>query len=169
MPAVLDFAALHHARELLLSRGLAVLAAWALYSIVGGGYGLARAPRRAATFYFHAMTVGWGLVNAALAFVGIVQQETVAPAGLQLAELFTAQLRNENLFGFNAGLDAAYVMTGFYLQARAAVPGAAHPARLLGYGRALRIQGGFLLIFDAAMWTLMHAQGRAWLTMAGAH
>ena len=159
MPAVLDFAALHHARELLLSRGLAVLAAWALYSIVGGGYGLARAPRRA----------GWGLVNAALAFVGIVQQETVAPAGLQLADLFAAQLRNENLFGFNAGLDAAYVMTGFYLRARAAAPGAAHPARLLGYGRALWVQGGFLLVFDAAMWALMHAQGRAWLTMAGAH
>ena len=168
VPALPDLAALHQTRELLLSRGLAVLTAWALGSIVGGGYGLARAPRRSAAFYFQAMTVGWGLVNAALAFGGIYALQPVAPAGLRLADLFGAQLRNENLFALNAGLDAAYVMTGFYLRARAEAPDAAHPARLRGYGRALWVQGGFLLVFDAAMWALLHGQGRAWLALAGA-
>ena len=159
----LDYAALHQARELLLGRGLAVLAAWALLNLVVSGYALRRADRRHAPYYFHGMNVGWGLINAALAFWGIWHLQPHAPAGLRLVDLFQAQLTNENLFLFNAGLDVAYVMTGFYLQARAAGPGTARPERLLGFGQALWMQGGFLLVFDAAMWALLHAQGRAWL------
>ena len=162
MDVTSTYAALHQARELLLGRGLAVLAAWALLNLVGSGYLLRRADRRHAPYYFHGMNVGWGLVNAALAFWGIWHLQPLAPAGLRLVDIFQAQLANETLFLLNAGLDVAYVMTGCYLQARAAVPGMARPERLLGFGRALWVQGGFLLVFDAAMWALLHAQGRAW-------
>lgn len=158
-----DFAVLHHAREALLGRGLAVLAAWALLNLIGSGGLLARADRRTEPYYFHGMNVGWGFVNAVLACWGILHGQPTAPPGLRLADLLQAQLFNENLFLLNAGLDVAYVMTGFYLRAQAAAPGRQPPARLLGFGRALWVQGGFLLVFDAAMWSLLHWQGRGWL------
>lgn len=169
MPAspTAEIASLFMARELLLGRGLAVLSAWALLNLVGSGYYLARSDRRHEPFYFHGMNVGWGLANAGLAAWGILQLHFTAPAGLTLAELFQTQLFNENLFLLNAGLDVAYIMTGSYLRARALVPGQALPVRLLGFGRSLWVQGGFLLVFDATMWSLLHWLGRDWLGLLG--
>ncbi|MBF9219692.1 DUF6992 family protein [Hymenobacter ruricola] len=163
MLLTLNLAALHQAREALLGQGLAVLAAWVLLNLLVSGHFLARADRRLPAYYFHGMNVGWGLVNAVLAFWGIYHLEPIAPAGLRLADVVQAQLFNENLFLLNAGLDVAYVMTGYYLQARAALPAEPRPARLLGFGRSLRLQGGFLLVFDVVMWSWLHWQGRGWL------
>ena len=160
-----DLAALYQAQEQLVGRGLAVLAAWALLNLVGSGYFLARAQRHGAAFYFHAMNVGWGLVNAGLACWGVLHLHFTAPAGLCLADVVLAQLHNEGLFLFNAGLDVAYVMTGYYLVALAAAPGRPRPMRLLGFGRSLWVQGGFLLAFDAVLWGLLHWQGGAWLPL----
>ena len=158
MPAA-ELTALFQARELLLGRGLAVLATWALLNLIGGGYLLRHADRRFQPFFFHGMNVGWGLVNAVLAFWGIWQLHPKAPAGLALADLFQGQLQQENLFLLNAGLDAAYIMTGFYLRALGALPGP-KAARLLGFGQSLWVQGGFLMVFDAAMWSLLHSQAK---------
>ncbi|MFC6222792.1 DUF6992 family protein [Hymenobacter artigasi] len=166
-PAAVDIASLFMTRELLLGRGLAVLAAWVLLNLVGSGYYLAHSDRRHESFYFHGMNVGWGLVNAGLAAWGILQLHFVAPAGLVPAELLQSQLFNENLFLLNAGLDVAYIMTGYYLRARALVPGQALPVRLLGFGRSLWVQGGFLLVFDATMWSLLHWLGRDWFRLLG--
>ncbi len=164
-PPASDLAALFQARELLVGRGLAVLAAWALLNLIGSGFFLTRADRRYPPYYFHGLNVGWGAVNAALTCWGILHLHFVAPAGLRPAGLFATQLYNENLFLLNAGLDAAYVMTGFYLRAQAAVPGQDNPARLLGFGRSLWVQGGFLLVFDALMWSLLHGQGQQLLAL----
>lgn len=169
MPAfpTIDITSLFMSRELLLGRGLAVLSAWALLNLIGSGYYLARSDRRHEPFYFHGMNVGWGLVNAGLAAAGILQLHFVAPAGLTVAELFQTQLFNENLFLLNAGLDVAYIMTGFYLRAQALGPGPALPERLLGFGRSLWVQGGFLLVFDAAMWGCLHWLGHDWFRLLG--
>jgi hypothetical protein len=147
--------ALHHIRELLLSRGLAVLAAWAVLNLLLSGYLAARTDRRRAAHHFHVMNAAWGFVNAALATWGIVHLRLHAPAGLSVAGFFTRQLSLETTFLLNAGLDVAYVAAGFWLHARAAVPGTSHSARLLGYGQSLWVQGGFLLVFDVVMWALM--------------
>jgi hypothetical protein len=162
-----EIAPLFQATEMLIGRGLAVLAAWALLNLVVSGYFVARADRRYEPYYFHGMNVGWGLVNAGLACWGILQLHFTAPVGVQLRDLVQSQLLNEDLFVFNAGLDAAYVMTGFYLRALARVPGQPTPARLLGFGRSLWLQGGFLLIFDAVMWGWLHWQGQGWLQLLG--
>ena len=156
-------AVLDHAREMLLGRGLTVLAAWALLNLVVSGYLVRQADRRQETYFFHGMNVCWGAINAALACWGVLHLRFVAPAGLGLADLVREQLANENLFLLNAGLDAAYIMTGMYLWALAAVPAQPAPARLRGFGAALWVQGGFLLVFDAAMWSLLHWQGGGWL------
>ncbi|MFD2721328.1 DUF6992 family protein [Hymenobacter monticola] len=164
MPA-LDLAALDHAREMLLGRALAVLAAWALLNLLVSGTFVKQADRRFAPYYFHGMNVGWGLVNTVLACWGILHLRFTSPPSLRLAELVAAQLHNENLFMLNTGLDVAYVMTGFYLRALAATPGRADASRLDGFGRSLWVQGGFLLVFDAAVWGLLHGQGRAWIPL----
>ena len=159
-PSAIELAALHHARELLLGQGLAVLAAWVLLNLLASGYQLAHADRRYEPFYFHGMNVAWAFINAGLALWGIWHLQLTAPPGLRLADLVQAQLFNENLFLLNAGLDAAYIMTGYYLRAQARVPGHPLPARLLGFGRSLWVQGGFLLVFDTAMWSLLHSQAK---------
>ncbi|MBF9238632.1 hypothetical protein I2I05_14605 [Hymenobacter sp. BT683] len=154
---------LYEARELLLARGMAVLATWALLNVVVSGYGAWRTPRHLESFHFHGMNLGWGLVNAGLAAWSL--RHLSPPTGLRLANLFQGQLLNENLFLFNTGLDVAYIMTGFYLRALAGQPARRSPAQLAGFGRSLWWQGGFLLVFDAVMWALLHRQGQAWLPL----
>lgn len=161
----LELVALYQTRELLIGRGLAVLAAWALLNLIGSGYLLRKADRRHEPYFFHGMNVGWGAINAGLACWGILHLHFVAPAGLGLAELFQTQLAHENLFILNSGLDVAYIMTGFYLRAQAAIPGQLNPTRLSGFGHALWVQGGFLLVFDVAMWSLLHWYGNGWLRL----
>jgi hypothetical protein len=156
---------LYLAGEHLVGQGLAVLSAWTLLNLVVSGYFLARADRRHEAYAFHGMNVSWGVVNAALACWGVLHLHFTAPAGLRVADLFQAQLANENVFLLNAGLDVAYIMTGFFLRAQAGLPAQPKPARLLGFGRSLWVQGGFLLVFDAVMWSLLHRQGRGWLPL----
>jgi hypothetical protein len=56
----------------------------------------------------------------------------------------------QNFLLLNAGLDAAYIMTGFYLKERAKNSSSAE--RLKGYGNSLLLQGGFLLLFDVSLY-----------------
>ena len=156
---------LHDARELALGRGLAVLTAWALANLLISGYLLPRTDRRLPAFYFHGMNAIWGIINAGLAAWGVLHLQRHAPADLTLATALTEQLGLEKTFLFNAGLDVAYVTAGFWLVARAAVPGAARPQRLLGFGQSLWVQGGFLLVFDGVMWAVLGSYTTALLRL----
>ena len=163
--AAATVAALFMRREALLGRGLAVLAAWVLLNLIGSGYCLARADRRREDFYFHGLNVLWNLVNAGLAAWGILHLHFGPPPGLDAAELLRGQQHYQTLFAVNAGLDVLYMLAGSYLRQRAARPARpdqTRPERLLGYGRALWVQGGFLLLFDGAMWVLLCALARSW-------
>ncbi len=144
--------ALHQARELLVGRAMALLGLWALLNLLVSGYQVARLDRRHEAFHFHLMNAGWGLVNALLAAAGLAGTHPGQTTGLQLSTLLAGQLRLEGLLLLNAGLDVAYLMTGFWLRARALAPGAVRPERLAGYGRSLWVQGGFLLVFDVGFW-----------------
>ena len=161
LPAA-EVAALFLQREVLVSRGLAVLTAWVLLNLIGSGYYLAHADRRHEPYYFHGLNVLWNLVNAGLAAWGILRLHFHPPAGLDAAELLSSQHYYEMLFGINAALDVLYVLAGSYLRRRAAQPGQLRPERLLGYGRSLWVQGGFLLLFDAGMWGLLHWLAAGW-------
>ena len=161
LPAA-DVAGLFMHREVLLGRALAVLSAWVLLNLIGSGYYLAHADRRQQAYYFHGLNVLWNLVNAALAAWGVLHLHFTPPPGLDAAELLTTQPYYETLFGGNAGLDVLYVLTGSYLRQRATRPSTIRPERLRGYGQSLWVQGGFLLVFDAAVWLLLHLQAGHW-------
>ncbi|GAA3919172.1 DUF6992 family protein [Hymenobacter algoricola] len=146
---------INHDRELLAERGMAVLATWALLNLVVSGYSLARTNGRTPAHYFHQMNVGWNFVNAVLAVVGMVRAHPNQVAGLTLADSLTAQFDFEKILLLNAGLDVAYLCIGSWLRARGAVA-AQRPERLLGFGRSLWLQGGFLLLFDLSLYFVYH-------------
>ena len=51
----------------------------------------------------------------------------------------------------NAGLDVAYIMTGLYMKERAKNV-EKRKAMLKGYGNSIMLQGGFLFLFDVALY-----------------
>lgn len=143
-----------------LERGAVVgLGTWTLGNLAVSGLSIANT--EGATQEFHRMNVYWNLVNLAFVGAGAAQwarQED--PAGTTVRETFAKQRRFEKILLFNAGLDAGYVMTGFYLRERAGNV-TENADRWRGYGRSLILQGGFLLAFDAVMYLLFQRHGRA--------
>jgi hypothetical protein len=148
-------------RTTLDQRGMRVLGAWAVGNVAVSG------TRYFATDgsekYFHQMNVGWGAVNLALAGGSLLAARR-ATSPTDQAGTVKAQLRTENLYLLNTGLDVAYVATGFYLKERAHTRSTQRQQdRLTGYGRSLLLQGGFLLAFDGIMFAAHHAHGKTGL------
>ena len=156
IPSDAALVALHQARELLVAKGMNVLGGWALLNLLVSGYLVTQHHRRHESFHFHLMNFGWGLVNAVLAAVSILNTHPGLTSGISLTSLLAEQLHLENILLFNAGLDVAYVATGFWLRAQALAPTTSQPERLAGFGRSLWVKGGFLLVFDTALWLVLH-------------
>ncbi|RZK23836.1 MAG: hypothetical protein EOO56_03700 [Hymenobacter sp.] len=146
--------AAYRARELLLGRGLGLLGAWALANLIGSGYQLPRTDQREVAHHFHFMNCCWGFINAVLAAVGILRTHPGAPpVGFSATEAAYDHQQLLLIFQVNAALDLVYLAVGWWLVGRAAQPThqPLRPARLLGYGRSIWVQGGFLLAFDIIM------------------
>ena len=149
--------AINQARELLAERGMAVLGAWALLNLLVSGYQVNHVGVRTEAAYFHQMNLGWNFVNVLLAVWGMLQAQPNHVANLTLPDSLAAQFTFEKILLFNAGLDVAYVCIGSWLRARAA-SAPKLPERLLGFGRSLWLQGGFLLVFDLGFYFVYHQQ-----------
>jgi hypothetical protein len=149
--------AINQARELLAERGMAVLGAWALLNLLVSGYQVNQAGARTEAVYFHQMNLGWSFVNVALAVWGMLRAQPNHVADLTLPDSIAAQFTFEKILLFNAGLDVAYVCIGSWLRARAASADKL-PERLLGFGRSLWLQGGFLFVFDVSFYLVYHQQ-----------
>lgn len=153
-----------NARRLEIHRGgMAVLTGYSLLNIgLGLGLGLTQdGPAR----HFHQMNAYWNTVNLALGVAGLVgvrrEDRTLAlPAAMARAR------KHQSLFTWNAALDVLYVTTGAVLfnagQDR-------DHGRMLGYGAAIMLQGGFLFAFDLTL-AALHARNirRFSGTVAGA-
>ena len=149
------------ARTRLDQRALAVLGGWAAGNLLVSG--IATGQTDGSAHYFHQMNVGWGAVNLALAGTGYLAARRAArqPAPDRAGNVH-AQLRTENLYLFNAGLDVAYLATGLYLLEKGRNPTAAGSSdRWRGYGHSLLLQGGFLLLFDGFQYASHHRHGQA--------
>ena len=145
-------------RATLDRRGMLVLGSWAMTNV--GVSGARYFPTEGSEKYFHQMNVGWGVVNLALAGTTFLAARRSAPEASR-TELVRTQFCTENLYLFNAGLDVAYVATGFYLRERArSRPTIRRRDQLKGYGQSLLLQGGFLLAFDGIMFAAQHRHGQ---------
>ena len=147
-------------RTRLDQQGLTILGGWAVSNLLVSG--IATGQTDGSAHYFHQMNIGWGAINLALAGSGYLAARRAARQPMAgRADNVRAQLRTENLYLFNAGLDVAYMATGFFLLEKGRNPTAAgSPDRWRGYGQSLLLQGGFLLLFDGFQYAAHHRHGR---------
>ncbi|MEM6840698.1 MAG: hypothetical protein AAF632_00615 [Bacteroidota bacterium] len=133
--------------------GMLTLGGWALANM--GTSGILLSQNSGSRFYFHQMNVFWNVVNISLAGFGYYNAATADPASFSLAESIQEQNSIEKLLLFNAGLDVAYLAGGFYLLERSRRD-SPQSERWKGYGQSLLLQGSFLLVFDALLYTFLH-------------
>ena len=134
--------------------GMTVLGGWAVGNIaLGTTLYLTGAGDEA----FWQMNALWNTVNLTLAAAGLLQAAR-GEVPVTLPAEITAQHRLEKILLVNAGLDVGYMAAGLLLtqieQGRFA---ASHP----GWGRALVVQGAFLLVFDVVM-AVAHSRNRTY-------
>ena len=136
--------------------GMLVLGSWSAANIITSAFAANTGNRQ--SHYFHQMNIIWNGFNLALAASGYINAAKEKTNNVTLTNVLSHQNKTEKLFLFNAGLDVAYITAGFYLKERGNRN--ADPEKLKGYGNAVAVQGGFLLLFDAIMYNVHNRHGR---------
>ena len=137
-------------------KGMLVLGSWSAANIIISAFAANTSNRQA--HYFHQMNIIWNSFNLGLATLSYLSATKEKTDNLNLTNVLGHQNKTAKLFLFNAGLDVAYITGGFYLKEKSYKN--ADPDKLKGYGNAVVVQGGFLLLFDAIMYTLHNRHGR---------
>lgn len=130
--------------------GMIVLGSWAVGNILLGTYGNYK--YNGQTKYTHQFNMMWNVVNLGIAAVGYYNALNSDPGSMTSSQILNEYTSLQNFLLLNAGLDVAYIVTGLYLKERA--KNSTNAERLRGYGNSLLIQGGFLLVFDAALYLI---------------
>ncbi|HZI11611.1 MAG TPA: hypothetical protein VE153_14615 [Myxococcus sp.] len=149
-PSAKEWLARHNAEAVHLNRvAMGVLFGWAVLNLGTGvaGHFATEGETRA----FFQANAAWNVVNLAIAGFGYHGQATAEPATWDLARSLAEGQRMEKLLLFNAGLDVGYLAFGAFLWERGLRKDS---ERLRGWGKSLLVQGGFLLLFDGALWFL---------------
>lgn len=142
-----DLADAWHRRERTEQTGMKVLAGWSVANIAVSAVAIGKA--EGSNRYFHEMNIYWNAVNLGIAGLGFlnVAKSRKRSATFTLSEAVEAQHGVETVLLFNSGLDLAYVASGFWLLEKSKND-VSQQDRLKGFGQAVAIQGGFLLVFD---------------------
>lgn len=138
----------NHNREHIKQTGMTVLGSWAIVNISTGF--IASANNTGSTKYFYQMNGIWNIVNLAAAISGHVSADKNINKPLSPQESLKQQRKIEQIFLVNGGLDFAYIGAGIYLNHRGTTD---NSDKLRGYGSSIILQGTFLLIFDATMYS----------------
>ncbi len=75
-------------------------------------------------------------------------------SALSVADALARQLKTEKILLINAGLDAAYIGSGFLLR-HLSSKSETRSDLLKGYGNSLILQGAFLMVFDLTFWQVL--------------
>ena len=145
---------IHQTRNHITITGMKVLGSWGIANIGVGAAGWVSAG--GADKYFYQMNTFWGAVNAGVAYLGYRGAQKKSEAQLTTGETLQAQQKIENIFLINAGLDLAYIGAGVYLQNSG---NNRNNTKLKGYGSSVILQGIFLAIFDATMYSIQRKNG----------
>jgi hypothetical protein len=135
-------------RNHIKNTGMQVLGGWAAANIVVGGIGWAST--NGTTKYFHQMNAIWNVANLGVALLGYTATIKDKNHVYTSQESLEEQHKLEKLFLVNGALDFVYIGTGLYLKHRRDIN---NSDQNRGYGSAVILQGAFLLLFDAAMYT----------------
>ena len=138
----------HQSRMKINESAMLVIGGWAVGNILVGTYGNFKASGEAK--YFHQFNAMWNVVNLGIAAFGYFNAVNSDPFAMTNVEIIKDFNSLQNLLLLNAGLDVAYIATGFYLKERS--KNSSNSERLQGYGNSLLLQGGFLLLFDVSLY-----------------
>lgn len=139
---------------------MTVLGAWALGNIGTSGILVWKAEKDQQ--YFHLMNVGWNTVNLSIATIGFVLERKANPSNFDLPMTIQAHHSSQKIFLFNAGLDVGYILGGAYLWERSKNEHKEKTSYIMeGFGKSFVLQGGFLLIFDFAVYFVKSSQNKA--------
>ena len=123
-----------------------ILAGWSVANLTLSGIALGQA--NGSNKYFHEMNLYWNVINVGIAGIGLLglrkinESPTVSSV---VKEHYTLQ---KSLL-LNTGLDIAYVTSGFWLLDKSKTEiTQVRSERFRGFGQAVVVQGGFLLVFD---------------------
>jgi hypothetical protein len=131
--------------------GMTVLIAWAVLNIVVGiGYIIMTRTKKNQWYYAGLMCAAWNVVSLGLGLLGMWQIGLIDPAALDLDQVIYRSFSFERVLLLNAGLDVAYIVGGFLLVSMAQQHKKAKDL-LTGFGKALWLQGGFLLLLDLVL------------------
>ena len=133
--------------------GWIVVGAWSVVGVGVGGYGIAH-PKNLQNKYFQEMNVMANMANLCFAIPGYISAMRKDPASFNEKDTYRHNVRHENTYLFNAGLDIFYTVTGLRLR-QLGQTNKNHPEILTGFGNSLIVQGGFLLCTDLTM-TILH-------------
>jgi len=128
-----------------------VLGGWAISQMAISGIALS-ANRQPTTEAFHQMNIGWNAVNLVIAGVGYYGAMQGA-VDLSLAESLKEHETIKRILLVNAALDLGYMAGGFWMIERSKNL-ANQASRWNGFGRAVIMNGAFLLVFDGIMYAL---------------
>lgn len=137
------------------TNGMKILGGWALANMAIGGIMYFNSTEKKK--YFNQMNVMWNVVNFGLATAGYFGAKDDLNQQLSLAQSINDQHKIEQILLLNAGLDVGYMAAGLYLNERGLRKSS---DRLQGYGKALLLQGAFLLVFDGAMYAVHKNNGK---------
>ena len=135
---------------------MAVLAGWSVANIVGSGF--ATNTRNKEVRYFHQMNVMWGSINLALSGLGYFGASREKINNPVLADVLKHQNRIEKTYLINLGLDVVYVGAGLLMNKTS--DNQKNPEKFEGYGNSIMLQGGFLLLYDAIVYSIHHKHGK---------
>lgn len=137
-----------------IHNGMMVLGGWAAANMLWGASDWAR--QQGSGRYFGQMNFFWNTVNLAIAGYALYQSVPEAAAAFDVAEALKQHQRIEKLLLVNSMLDLAYVGAGYWMY-KSGKPTHKRAEMLNGFGRAVMLQGTFLLAFDLVMYGLMRS------------
>lgn len=126
------------------------LTGWAAGNMVAGGIMMSNTTGQER--YFHQMNLCWNVVNLGIGVPGLIG--TFKKKQLDFEGTYKYQKRIENIYMLNAGLDVAYVATGWGLNNFGKTKEGQLGDRLKGYGNSLVLQGAYLFLHDIVVWSL---------------
>jgi hypothetical protein len=135
-------------RNRIKNTGMQVLGSWAAANIVVGSIGWASTNGQ--TRSFHQMNTIWNVANLGVAILGYSSAQRDKNRKYTAKESLAEQKKIEKIFLVNGGLDLVYIGAGLYLNHRGNIN---NSDQSKGYGKAIVLQGAFLLLFDATMYT----------------
>ena len=152
MPSSLrdQLTAANERRITLMKYGMGSLVTWAVGNIAVGVVGNIVADDDQ-TRAFHQGNWGWNIVNLVIGGIGLYNAFKEDPSALTVQQTYEKKRGARLAFAINSALDCIYMATGAWLWERGI---RTDEPIMTGWGQALVLQGGFLLVYDLVMWGL---------------